>query len=37
MPRAPRAYWQRLLAQMPADAPERAQIQTLIDQLAAGD
>ena len=30
---AARAHWQLLLAQVPADAPERAQIQRLLDQL----
>ena len=32
-----RAYWQRLLAQLPADAPQRAQLETLIDQLGSAD
>jgi cytochrome c-type biogenesis protein CcmH len=32
---AARAHWQLLLAQVPPDAPERAQIQRLIDQLPA--
>ncbi len=32
-----RDYWQRLLAKIPADRPERAQIQRLIDQLPADD
>ena len=27
------AYWQRVLAQMPADAPQRAELQALIDGL----
>jgi cytochrome c-type biogenesis protein CcmH len=30
---AARAHWQLLLAQVPASAPERAQIQRLLDQL----
>lgn len=30
---AARQHWQLLLAQVPADAPERAQIQRLLDQL----
>ncbi len=34
-PAAARTHWQRLLAQIPADAPQRAQIQQLIDQLPA--
>jgi cytochrome c-type biogenesis protein CcmH len=32
---AARTHWQLLLAQVPADAPERAQIQRLLDQLPA--
>ncbi len=36
-PERARTYWQRLLAQMPADAPQRAQLQKLIDQLGARD
>ncbi len=36
-PERARAYWQRLLAQMPADAPQRAELQKLIDQLGARD
>ena len=32
-----RTYWQRLLAKMPADAPQRAELQKLIDQLGARD
>jgi cytochrome c-type biogenesis protein CcmH len=31
---AARAHWQRLLDQVPPDAPERAEIQRLIDELA---
>jgi cytochrome c-type biogenesis protein CcmH len=31
------AYWQRVLAQMPADAPQRAQLQALIDGLGPGN
>jgi cytochrome c-type biogenesis protein CcmH/NrfG len=36
---APRAreLWQRLLGALPPDAPQRAQLQALIDQLDAGD
>ena len=30
---AAREHWQRLIAQVPADAPEHAQLQRLIDQL----
>ncbi len=30
-------YWQRLLAQMPADAPQRAKVQALIDRLPANN
>jgi cytochrome c-type biogenesis protein CcmH len=33
---AARAHWQRLLDQVPQDAPERAEIQRLIDQLGSG-
>jgi cytochrome c-type biogenesis protein CcmH len=33
---AARAHWQLLLARVPQDAPERAQIQRLIDQLPPG-
>jgi cytochrome c-type biogenesis protein CcmH len=36
-PERARAYWQRLLAQIPADAPQRAQLQKLIDQLGGRD
>jgi cytochrome c-type biogenesis protein CcmH len=32
-----RELWQRLLAQIPADAPQRAQLQTLIDRLGGAD
>ena len=32
---AARTHWQRLLTQIPAGAPERAQIQQMIDQLPA--
>ena len=32
-----RELWQRLLDAMPADAPQRAQLQGLLDQLGAGD
>jgi cytochrome c-type biogenesis protein CcmH len=32
-----RTHWQHLLAQVPASAPERAQIQRLLDQLPSGD
>jgi cytochrome c-type biogenesis protein CcmH len=32
-PAAARTHWQRLLTQIPAQAPERAQIQRMIDQL----
>jgi cytochrome c-type biogenesis protein CcmH len=31
------AYWRRVLAQLPADAPQRAELQSLIDQLGAGE
>ncbi len=36
-PARARAFWQRLLAQIPADAPQRAEVQKLIDGLDAGD
>ena len=36
-PERARTYWQRLLAKMPADAPQRAELQKLIDQLGARD
>jgi cytochrome c-type biogenesis protein CcmH len=32
-----KTYWQRLQARMPADAPQRAELQKLIDQLGAPD
>jgi cytochrome c-type biogenesis protein CcmH len=32
-----RELWQRLLGAMPEDAPQRAQLEALIDQLDAGD
>jgi cytochrome c-type biogenesis protein CcmH len=32
-----RELWQRLLAQIPADAPQRAQLQALIDRLDSED
>ena len=32
-----RKHWQRLLDQVPPDAPERADIQRLIDELPSGD
>ena len=32
-----RALWQRLLAQIPAAAPQRAQLQSLIDELGSAD
>jgi cytochrome c-type biogenesis protein CcmH len=32
-----RDHWQRVLDKIPADRPERAQVQRLIDQLPAGD
>lgn len=31
------AYWRKVLAQLPADAPQRAQLQALIDRLRAGE
>ena len=31
------AYWKRVLAQLPADAPQRAQLETLIEQLGSTD
>jgi cytochrome c-type biogenesis protein CcmH len=31
------AYWRKILAQLPADAPQRAQLQALIDRLGAGE
>jgi cytochrome c-type biogenesis protein CcmH len=34
-PAAARTHWQRLLTQLPADGPNRAQIQQMIDQLPA--
>lgn len=30
-------YWQRLLAQLPPDAPERAEVQSLLDGLGGND
>ncbi len=36
-PERARTYWQRLLTRMPADAPQRPQLQKLIDQLGARD
>jgi cytochrome c-type biogenesis protein CcmH len=36
-PERARTYWQRLLTRIPNDAPERAQLQKLIDQLGARD
>jgi cytochrome c-type biogenesis protein CcmH len=36
-PERARTYWQRLLARIPKDAPERAQLQKLIDQLGTRD
>ena len=36
-PERARTYWQRLFAKMPADAPQRAELQKLIDQLGARD
>jgi cytochrome c-type biogenesis protein CcmH len=36
-PERARSYWQRLLARIPADAPQRAQLQKLIDQLGGRD
>jgi cytochrome c-type biogenesis protein CcmH len=36
-PERARTYWQRLLARIPEDAPERARLQKLIDQLGARD
>jgi len=36
-PERARSYWQRLLTRMPKDAPERTQLQKLIDQLGARD
>ncbi len=36
-PERARTLWQRLLAKMPADAPQRAELQKLIDQLGARD
>ena len=33
---AARDHWQRLIAQVPADAPERARLQRLLDQLPPG-
>jgi cytochrome c-type biogenesis protein CcmH len=36
-PERARSYWQRLLTRIPKDAPERAQLQKLIDQLGARD
>ena len=32
-----REFWQRLLAQMPADAPQRTQLEALIDRLGTRD
>ena len=31
------AYWRKVLAQLPADAPQRAQLEALIDRLGAGE
>ena len=36
-PERARRYWQRLLAKMPAAAPQRAELQKMIDQLGARD
>ncbi len=36
-PERARTYWQRLLAKMPAAAPQRAELQKMIDQLGARD
>ncbi len=36
-PARAKTYWQRLQARMPADAPQRAELQKLIDQLGAPD
>jgi cytochrome c-type biogenesis protein CcmH len=36
-PERARTYWQRLLARIPKDAPERAQLQKLVDQLGTRD
>ena len=32
-----RELWQRLLAQIPADAPQRTQLEALIDRLGTRD